>query len=300
MGRANTNSVLLDNTKHIYRNKYYNLFRSNYKWHGLTYRQEEYLMRKLWSNGTIAAFKVNKNIDMIAFANWAQVTYDMYGLPESVQLINEYGSPLVPKKTQVVDKEVVIGYLQSNHKPLKGIVEYYIDRIAQVDVVINTNLNLQKMPFVVALDDEKESKKLENIINGVMNNEEVIRVFGSSANAIQCLNTNAPYVIDKLVNFKRSLESELKTILGINNKGDEKIQQLQLSEVNANNSEINAHDTDYKSNLDRFCEHVKEVLGIDISVEVVQEPVKQDGIIHNINPNNPTGPKQGEYKDDNN
>lgn len=54
----------------MYRNKYYNLFRANFKWTGLDYRQEDYIMRQLYGKGTVAAFKI-KGIDELGFAPWA-------------------------------------------------------------------------------------------------------------------------------------------------------------------------------------------------------------------------------------
>lgn len=56
-----------------YRNKYFNLFRSNFKWKGLDYRQEEYIMRRFYGDGTVAAFKI-RNIDELGFSPWAMNT----------------------------------------------------------------------------------------------------------------------------------------------------------------------------------------------------------------------------------
>lgn len=60
-------------TCHNLRNKFFNLYRSNYEWTGLDYRQEEYVMKELWAKGTVAAFRI-KNIDELGFAPWARIT----------------------------------------------------------------------------------------------------------------------------------------------------------------------------------------------------------------------------------
>ena len=72
----------------------------------------------------------------------------------------------------------------------------------------------------------------------------------------------------------------------------EKIEQLQLSEVNANNAEINSFDNDYETCLNRFCEQISEVLGITISVKTKRAEVEADGQYHKdgIQP----GPKESE------
>ena len=60
-------------TCHNLRNKFFNLYRSNYEWTGLDYRQEEYVMKELWAKGTVAAFRIN-NIDELGSAPWARIT----------------------------------------------------------------------------------------------------------------------------------------------------------------------------------------------------------------------------------
>lgn len=282
MSKKTNKSNVFSRYMHIYRNKYYNLFRANFKWSGLDYRQEEYIMKQFWYKGTVAAFKI-KNIDELAFAPWAMNSWDMYGLPEKVTLINTYSSPLVPTKMQVVDKDVVIGYLQHNKKSLSEIVEWYLERIVDVEMVINTNLQLQKMPFLVTAEDDKDSKKVQDVIDSILDNEEVIKIFGSDTGLIQAIQTGVPYVIDKLSNYRKLLENDLKTIMGIDNKGEEKIEQLQMSEVNANNAEINSHEDSYIDCLTQFCDNIKETLGISISVEAVREEVVADGQYHDYN-----------------
>jgi len=79
-------------------------------------------MRKFWKDGTVAAFKI-KNLDEIGFASWGRSSVDMYGETETVFLVNQYSSPLVPSTVQTVDKDVVIGWIQSNRKPLAMIVD---------------------------------------------------------------------------------------------------------------------------------------------------------------------------------
>ena len=267
-------------TVNMLRNKYYNLYRSNFKWNNINYRQEDFIMRKFWADGTVAAFKI-KNIDELGFCSWARNTIDMYGETETVNLVNQYGSPLIPQTVQVVDKDVVIGWIQSNRKPLRMIVDWYIERIAQVDMVINTNLNLHKLPFLIPLDkgDKDAKSKLTDVVDRILNNELVLFVEGVEPSLFKAVATQAPYIIDKLANYRKDLENDLKTYLAVNNPGVNKIEQLQLSEVNANNDEINSHDEDFKEQLDKFCERIRDVLGYDISVEIQREEVEQDGVL---------------------
>lgn len=264
------------------RNKYYNIFRSNFKIEGLNYREQNYLMNKFYKNGTVAAFNI-KHTDKVGFASWVRDTWDMYGEPETVNLINEWGSPLVPLTVQKVDKDVVIGYAQSNRKPIQDMVFWFIDRIAQVEMVINTNLHLQKIPFLIPIEGGEKSverRKLNDLVNKIINNEIVIYAEGFDANAFQAVATQAPYLIDKLQNYKKDLENDLLTYLGVNNSGSNKIEQLQLAEVNSNNEEINLSDTDFQTNLEDFCKRISDVLGKTISITISQPQAEFDGEVH--------------------
>lgn len=268
-----------DRVVHNLRNKYYNLYRSNIRAKtGLTYREEEYILKEFWAKGTVSAFEI-KNADTLGYCPWVRASWDMYGLPETVNLINVYSSTLIPTKTMVVDKDVVLGYLQSNHKPLKEIVDWYIERIAQVEMVINTNLMLHKMPYVIPVDKE-EKQKVTDIVDRILNDELVITVEGFDPVLFKSINTQTPYIIDKLKDYEKCLEYDLKTVMGVNNPGEAKAEQLQLAEVNAANAEINCYDMDFQNNLNKFSKQIKEVFGKVVEFEVITDRAEFDGEVH--------------------
>lgn len=285
---------MYEKKRNLYYDNYYNMFWSNFKFNGLDYRQLHYFKDRMWKRGCLAAFKI-KFTDEIGFACYVDQNYlrDMYGNPSSVQLTNEWNSPVVPSGYLVVDEDVVVGYLNTTRSKLDNVVNTYVKKIAAVDKVINTNLNLHKMPYVISTDETGNDKnKLSDVIDRVMNDESVITLLKNDLDKIEVFNLDTPYIIDKLVNYKRSLENELKTILGIDNKGDEKIEQLQLSEVNANNCEINSYLLDYLNNMQEFFDRINEAFNTNISVELSQGLIYADGEYHE-NEEKP-GPKESE------
>ena len=288
----NSNELYSSTVTHL-RNKYYNLFRAQFKWNGLNYRQEDYIMRKFYGEGTVSAFKI-KNLDELGFAPWAMQSWDMYDLPETVLLINEHNSPLIPRKIMTVDKDVCLGYIQRNKNTISMIVDWYIKRIAEVEMVINTNLNLQKIPFLLPTTPENKDKA-EDIIRKILNNELVVFT-DIDPNEISAVLTEAPYIVDKLVDYKTTLENNLKSFLGINNNGVEKQEQLQLGEINANNDEIMDSENSFFDCLNEWCDNIKETLGIEISVERTSEPIEVMGQVHE-NEEKP-GPKEEEEDDE--
>ena len=187
-------------------------------------------------------------------------------------LVNERNVPGIPSTPLKVNKEVVLGYYQRNHKPVRMVVEYYIDRMAQVDMVVNTNLELHKMPFVVGVSNEDISRA-QSLVNKILNNEIAVFVNMEDLNMVKALVTNTPYIIDKLYAFRNNLESELLTYLGVDNSQID-VDKLAVDQINANNQLINSNAKGYEKQLTKFCKKIKEVLGYDISVKTTTEPVQ--------------------------
>lgn len=252
----------------MYFNKYYNLFMNMFEWEGLTEEEQSYVMRKLWNNGTVAAFRI-KNLDgIIGFAPYAAFTWNMYDFPEQVTLINERGVPFIPSTTQVVDKDVVLGWAQFNRKPVREVVEYYIDRMVQVDMVINTNIELHKMPYLIGVDPA-DKDKLQDVVERILDNELVVFADLESLSLVKALATQPQYVVDKLHAYRIQLENELLTYLGFDNSGNsEKATTMLLDEINANNVIINASADQFKTCVESWCKRIDEVLGIKIGVKL--------------------------------
>lgn len=259
----------------MYFNKYYNMFMNMFKWEGLTTEEQIYIMKKFWSLGTVAAFKIKNLDDTLGYAPYAAYHWNMYDFPEEVNLINERGVPLIPSTTQIVDKDVVLGWIQYNQKPVKEIVEYYIDRMTQVDMVINTNIELHKMPYLIGVDPT-DRDKLEDVIDRILNNELVVFTDLESLGLLKSLATQPQYIIDKLHAYRIQLENELLTYLGYDNSGNsEKATTMLLDEINANNAVINASADQFKTCIDNWCERIKEVFGITISAELKAERAEE-------------------------
>ena len=269
------------NTYNTYLNKYYNIFMNGYDWKNLSYEQKEYVMRQLWEVGTFAVFnlevadlgiKDNEGKDFV-FCPYATNWYNTYHFPISCFLINTYAVSFIPKKLMYVNEDVVLCWAQHSHTPIKDIVEYYVNKLVDIDMSIRTNLLLQKMPFVLKSTPENY-ERLKNIFEALEDDKPCISLSSEDLDAIDSLSTATPYVIDKLYSYKVAIENELLTILGIDNIGNiEKKERLVADEANSNNDVINDFGDSVLDNLKAFCESAKKYLKIDISVEAKNTPV---------------------------
>lgn len=252
----------------VLRDKYFNLFMSMYDT-DLDPIVYHYLFRRFWETGTVAGFKV-KNTEDIGISPYVVKTYNTYDYPEIIQLVNVRNSPIIPAGPKIVNKDAVIGFCQSNHGGIKKTVEKYIDRIVDVDMVINTQLVTHKLPFLVGVTPEDE-KKANDIITRIMNDEPVVFLSLNDINLIKTLVNGNQFIVDKLETHKQSIECELLTFLGLDNAVS---QNVNLDITNANNSMINAFKHDIDTNIQNFVNDCSTYLGIDFSLKMRQNDVK--------------------------
>lgn len=267
-----TVQLLLKNTINNYRNKYYNVWMSKFKWNGLDEEAKEqeqnYIMRQLWKEGSVWIRNI-EGTDMIAVCPFTINTYNYLDFPETVTLVNKRGASkqIIPEGIQVVNVDGCMLYCTPGHDSISKIVDYYVDRIAQVEILLNNNLKLQNMPFIVGCD-ESNKKQLQDIVNRILNGELAVFTSMNDIKQLQALMTTAPYLLDKLKAYQVSIENELLTVLGINNSGTQaKKAQMLVDEVNANNDVINDYGQSIVDEMKAWIERANKVLNRNISIE---------------------------------
>ena len=260
------------------KNKYYNVWMSKFRWSGLDEeikeQEQNYIMRHFWSEGTVALRNI-KGVNLIAMCPWNTETYNYLDFPEKIVLVNKRGvsKTIIPSTPQVVNKDVALLYCLPNHKSIASVVYYYIERMIQVEIVINNNLKLQNIPFVIGVTEE-DKDQFDDIIEKILNNELVVFTSVNDIKKLQTLATNAPYIVDKLKTYLVSLENELLTVLGIDNSGAQAKQaQLTVDEVNASNDIINDYGLAIEDEIKAWLERANAVLGRNISIEAKIKPV---------------------------
>ena len=268
-------------------NRYYNIWMSKFKWSGLDEenkeQEENYIMRKAWSDGKIAVRQI-KNTDLLAFMPFTAATYNMYDFPETVNLINERSVPttLIPNTPQIVNKDVVIGYFTPSHKPICDVVRHYCDLMVQAEMVINTNLQLQNMPFLIGVDPDDEDK-MRDIVDKILNNEIVVYADLQALQKIQSLVTSTPYLVDKLKMYIKTLEEELLTIFGIDNNNGIGEKNIVIDAINANNDIINQYNYSIEGEMNKWINRVNVLFNRNISIKNAIEDSQLKSIHEEIN-----------------
>lgn len=159
----------------------------------------------------------------------------------------------------------------------------FAEKLAEIDVATTVNIKAQKTPVLVRCD-EKTRMSLETVYNQFDGNRPV--VWGSKSlqeKPLEVLKTDAPFVADKLREEKRAVWNEALEFLGLNtNPSDKKKERLIVTEVNANNEQINIQSETMLLTRQQACDEINKKFGLNVSVKRrVHEEVNQKEVVEN-------------------
>ena len=272
--RDDDNSTLTrEKIKSFYILKYFNLFMNGYKFNGLDYQQRDFLLRKMWSIGRLAAFRLSNPTPKhpqgaIVLCPFATSELNIYDYPIKVSLIKLKNVNFIPTSLQKVDEDVVIGYAQRNKHPVFEMVLPLIEKITDVEMTLRTALKSQKTPWLVGYSPENQEQR-NKIKENLDSDDPYLFLEMSDINQFKAIVSGANYNCDKLYNLKQCYENELREYLGFKNLGvNEKKEHLIGDEVEVNQEIVESHSECFLDCLKDFCERITSVLGYKISVEL--------------------------------
>lgn len=263
-----------------YHNMFYNLWMGKYTIEGMNYRQNDFFMRKLWSEGTVAIFRkkyMDDGEDAVGLAQWSATDYyDGLDMPTIAQFVQNRGDRSIPIDPQVIDRECVVGWAQRSHKPISAAMTLYASKLSSIDMLININEKVQKMPWLINVPEGSDTKVRE--FYNALDCDEPALFFDMDDLNPRALISGAPYILDKLYNYKQTYMNEALTFLGINNLGNtEKKENLLTAEVNHNNQLIQSNSDNFKRPIEELLERANKVLNFNFKlIDNTPAPVTND------------------------
>lgn len=278
--------------KFYYLEKFFNKWMNKYEFTNLNYQQKHYIMKKFWSVGTIACSQIKSAdetlaglmddgaLDMgenkIIFTPWTFANrYNIYDFPTHVNLINTRGVKFITTKILEIDKEVVIGFAQKNHKSIYSSIEAKIDELVDIEMKKRVSRKAQSQPWLFAFspEDFEQAKRLQEQME---NDEPYLFAPFNDVDKVKGITSGAPYVVDKFEQDRQKIENDILTMLGVNNVGiGEKKEHLIVDEVNANNEDIEQQSISFKSEIEDFFERIYKVFGYKVEVFDMNEMFKE-------------------------
>lgn len=267
----------------FYYNKYFSLWLDSIVWEGLDYQQQAFVMREFWTNGRVGAIKMKGTEGseshpngLLVLVPFAPMEYNIYRFPTKANAINLKGVKFIPPQPLVADEEIVLGWANVSHEPVSKLVWSIIERIVDTEMVIRMNLKAQKMPWAVGITPETENK-MKALVDALESDDPALFVELDEADKAKALVSGAPYIIDKLYDYIKAKENDVRELLGLYNLGfAEKKEHLITSEVESNDEVITASGHTYISTIEDWASRVSSILGIPVKAELRSEKEKRE------------------------
>ena len=164
-------------------------------------------------------------------------------------------------------------YIMNNEMqlPTMETIELFALRLYEAERTIDVNIKAQKTPVLIE-GDAKSMITLKNLYAKFSGNEPFI--FGNKKfnldKALNVLKTDAPFIADKLQDYKHEVWNECLTFLGINNANTDKKERLVTDEVNSNNDLIKFYFNCFYKTRKKACDEInKKYFGGKEQVKIV-------------------------------
>lgn len=188
----------------------------------------------------------------------------------------------------VIDEDCVCLRLQPDYCGLYDIVDYYGDLMALCAEATGINLVNSKLSFIFAAKNKATAESLKALYDKIAGGEPAAfadkELFDDEGNlTVSMFNQDVGrnFIADRLLDTMRTIRCQFLTDIGIPNANTDKRERLITDEVNANNFETRAKCSVWLDELQKGCRKVKEMFGVDISVDwredLKEKEVPQDG-----------------------
>lgn len=280
------NLLMNDLTFYDYLDRFRKVALSVFEWVNLPKTMNSMWLEKcLFYEGQATLLK-DKNYGFINTKCCSDGDINIYGLPSSLHCYSfQYDTSrklYTGLDSNTDDFEDCI-LVQNNWEriPTTGTIELFAYRLYEAEQTAFTNIKAQKTP-VLLLVDETQRLMMENLYSQYDGNKPFI--FGDkkqiNQDTLKAIRTDAPFVADKIIDYKKEIWNEALTFLGINNIMVDKKERLITDEANSNNELINLNLQSYLAPRQEACKQFNEKFGFTGTDKEISVRVRSD--LHNI------------------
>lgn len=272
--KTKANNIEFIDTAYVNDQTYYDyLYRlkkiatSMFEWINLpSSMNSRYIEETLYYLGT-AALLWDDNYGFINTKCSSAGEINIYGLPTKVNCYS-YGYQdmrmLYTGLNKTKDnKECIMVMNTWDRTPTCSTLELFALRLYEAERTCDVNIKAQKTPVMLVVNDSQRLT-MKNLYSQYDGNEPFI--FGDkdslSADTLKAIKTDAPYIADKLMEYKKEIWNEALTFLGINNLSLEKKERLITDEASSNNEVINMNLQSYLVPRKEACKLFNEKFGL--------------------------------------
>lgn len=285
-----TDSLIVNDETYIdYLNRFKKICLSMFEWVNLPPTMNaRWIERSLYYNGKCALFK-DKKYGFINTQCSSAGYINIYGLPTQIECYSfsynqrrfTYTGLTNPKKENLEDDHAVMVLNDWEGTPTSGTMNLFAYRLYEAQRTCDVNIKAQKTPVMVIVN-EKQRLLMENLYNQYNGNQPFI--FGDkeqlSEEMLRAIDTKAPYIVDKVTDYKKEIWNEALTFLGVNNLMIEKKQRMITDEASSNNELINLNLMSFLAPRIEACREFNELFGLTGTDKEISVRVRSD--LHNV------------------
>lgn len=205
---------------------------SSFEWFGLPKSVNElYLERNLFGRREMLYFHDDVMGALTLPFTMGGGRLNVYDEPINRVAISDTGY-----RARRTEKDSVIIFNSYKRQPAKIYLRLIAERLANCDVVCTLNLRAQKMPYLIRCSDD-EKVTLKAMLDSLENDGEAIQTYNSLnlQNSFGVFNLNAPYICDKVNEYKRSIWTDALAWLGVLSVEAQKKERVIRDEIHASN-----------------------------------------------------------------
>lgn len=283
-------SLIVNDATYIdYLNRFRRIALSMFEWVNLPKSMDaRYLEQCLYYTGQ-ASLLYDKKYGFINTKCAGSGYVNIYGLPDRFNCFS-YGynsmrklyvglNPMLTEAQKENQKnyECILVMNNFDRTPTAGSMELFAWRLYLAQRTCDVNISSQRFPVMV-VGDEKQRLMLENLYSQYDGNQPFI--FGNknqlNDDMLKAIKTDAPYVADKITEYKKEIWNEALTYLGINNISVQKKERLTENESNENNELVNLNLQSMLAPRLEACRQFNEKYGLTGTDKEISVRVRSD------------------------
>lgn len=273
-------TALFDTVRYnaFYRDRLTDIALSCVKWNNLPEEiDKRFLEWCLFYDGMAVFFKDDVLDKFVCIQVMPSGNFNIYRVPteRTAYAVNGY------QNTELNESNSVIIYNNLIRKPSASDIEIYAQKLTNIDLTINVNVNAQKTPVAIVCD-ETQKLTFENLYQQYAGNMPF--VFGDKSlnlDNIKVLNTKADYKAEDLNKLKMDTWNEALTYLGVSNVQYQKKERINSEEINRSMGGAFASRRSRLKARQNAVDEINRLFNLDISVEFEDEVDKEQGLQYN-------------------
>lgn len=219
-----------------------------------------YMELSLFRSGAAVFFKDEVLDQYLCLPVTAGGEFNEYGIPfvRTAYGFNSYHYDLTAENSVMIFDNVL-------KTPLMPTMELMAYLMADYDMTIKVNANVQKTPAVLECD-ESERLSVENLFKEYIGNAAVIKGRRGIQNSLTAIQPAAPFVGPQLYEMKTRYWNEALTIIGVPNMIETHHQRQSTDEVYRDMGGMLASQYNRLYMRKNACEEINRMFGLNISV----------------------------------